>query len=203
MSKQKGMTPEDRSKLYACEERIEKHLATAKKADKANLYIGQDLAIIRERKLFRATHKTFEDYCTKKWGISKSYAYRLMAWAKKYEENGASGTKPPESEYEARKRRRTEELMDKANPTEGEGAADPATALADATPEEQLDQINQAEEEAVAEAAARDTEDGTKAWLDAAERHTIALRKLARQRVGTEATDYHCDAILEIFRAAA
>lgn len=36
------------------------------------------LSAIHERKLHRATHGTFEEYCREKWGMSASRAYRLM-----------------------------------------------------------------------------------------------------------------------------
>jgi hypothetical protein len=40
--------------------------------------VGQALIEIRDRKLYRQTHKTFEAYCKEKWKISKPAAYRLL-----------------------------------------------------------------------------------------------------------------------------
>lgn len=34
---------------------------------------------IRESRLYRSTHGTFEEYCVQKWQLSKSHANRLVA----------------------------------------------------------------------------------------------------------------------------
>jgi len=34
---------------------------------------------IRDSKLYRETHSTFEEYCKERWGFTRSYAYRLIA----------------------------------------------------------------------------------------------------------------------------
>ncbi|WP_199755809.1 hypothetical protein [Chroococcidiopsis cubana] len=39
---------------------------------------GQALAEIRDRKLFRSTHRTFEDYCQKKYGFTRRHADYLI-----------------------------------------------------------------------------------------------------------------------------
>jgi hypothetical protein len=43
--------------------------------------VGHALAEIRERRLYRATHKTFEDYCREKWGFSRQRGQQLIAAA--------------------------------------------------------------------------------------------------------------------------
>lgn len=40
--------------------------------------VGMALAAIREKKLYRSTHPTFEDYCRDRWGMSKSHANRYI-----------------------------------------------------------------------------------------------------------------------------
>ena len=40
--------------------------------------VGNALAIIRDEKLYRERHKTFEAYCGEKWNFGKAYAYRLI-----------------------------------------------------------------------------------------------------------------------------
>jgi hypothetical protein len=40
--------------------------------------VGQALADIRDGRLYRADHATFEDYCSDRWGIGKSRAYQLI-----------------------------------------------------------------------------------------------------------------------------
>lgn len=43
------------------------------------LEVGQALAEIRDRRLYRETHKTFERYCKDVWDLSKSNAYYQIA----------------------------------------------------------------------------------------------------------------------------
>lgn len=43
--------------------------------------VGNALAEIRDNRLYRATHRTFEEYCRERWGIKRSHAKRLMASA--------------------------------------------------------------------------------------------------------------------------
>lgn len=40
--------------------------------------VGGALSIIRDDRLYRKTHKTFEDYCQDRWGISRVHAHRLI-----------------------------------------------------------------------------------------------------------------------------
>lgn len=39
--------------------------------------VGQALAAIRDERLYRATHGTFEDYCRERWQMDRTYAHRL------------------------------------------------------------------------------------------------------------------------------
>ncbi|MEI6279066.1 MAG: hypothetical protein WCO94_11945 [Verrucomicrobiota bacterium] len=43
--------------------------------------VGNALLEIRDRKLYRIEHGTFEDYCRSKWNIDRTYAHRLMSGA--------------------------------------------------------------------------------------------------------------------------
>lgn len=43
--------------------------------------VGEALATIRNEKLYRQSHKTFEDYCNERWNFSRSYASRLIGAA--------------------------------------------------------------------------------------------------------------------------
>ena len=47
--------------------------------------VGRALGEIRERKLYRQTHSTFEDYCRGKWEMSRSRAHRLIDAARTVE----------------------------------------------------------------------------------------------------------------------
>jgi len=61
----------EKNDLQYHEQRIERGLATF-------IEVGESLWKIRENKLYRQTHKTFEDYCKERWGISKTHANRLI-----------------------------------------------------------------------------------------------------------------------------
>jgi hypothetical protein len=45
--------------------------------------VGAALLRIREGRLFRATHSTFQSYCRERWGISRSYAWRVIGAAER------------------------------------------------------------------------------------------------------------------------
>ena len=40
--------------------------------------MGESLAAIRDARLYRQTHDTFEAYCKERWGWSKQHAYQLI-----------------------------------------------------------------------------------------------------------------------------
>lgn len=40
--------------------------------------VGEALSDIRDARLYRATHSTFESYCAEKWKMTRSNAFRLM-----------------------------------------------------------------------------------------------------------------------------
>lgn len=46
---------------------------------KAWIEVGEALSEIREKRLYRATHKTFEDYCRDRWDMSRQAASRMIA----------------------------------------------------------------------------------------------------------------------------
>jgi hypothetical protein len=43
--------------------------------------VGRALMTIRDKRLYRQTHRTFQSYCLEKWEFGRSYAYRLIASA--------------------------------------------------------------------------------------------------------------------------
>lgn len=63
------------ARLKQCEKAIEKGLGTF-------VEVGQALLDIRDGKLYRASHKTFDAYCKERWDIGKSHAYRLIEGAR-------------------------------------------------------------------------------------------------------------------------
>jgi hypothetical protein len=73
MKKQKSeFSPSDLTTLKRCERVI-------KQGRKQFLAVGKALATIREKRLYRIKgFNTFEDYCQKKWNITRQYANRLV-----------------------------------------------------------------------------------------------------------------------------
>lgn len=66
-----SLTELELSDLARCELIIERGLSTF-------IGVGNALAEIRNRRLYRATHKTFEDYCREHWQLSRIHAYRMI-----------------------------------------------------------------------------------------------------------------------------
>lgn len=63
------------SRLDQLEHVIERGLATF-------VEVGEALLAIRDERLYRETHATFEDYCRDRWGMTAPRAYQLMDAAK-------------------------------------------------------------------------------------------------------------------------
>lgn len=40
--------------------------------------VGSALMEIRNSRLYRASHATFEDYCRQRWGMSRIHAHRMI-----------------------------------------------------------------------------------------------------------------------------
>jgi hypothetical protein len=69
------LTGEEARKLASLEEVIESGVSTFRK-------IGLALLEIRDTRLYRATHATFDDYLVARWGIHRSHAHRMIEAAK-------------------------------------------------------------------------------------------------------------------------
>jgi hypothetical protein len=65
------LTERETDQLTRCEAVIQEGMETFWK-------VGTALSNIRDSRLYRRTHRTFEDYCQERWDIKKSSAYRLM-----------------------------------------------------------------------------------------------------------------------------
>lgn len=61
----------EQARLETCERRIERGLQTF-------VDVGEALLTIRDDRLYRATHGTFEAYCEERWGITVRHGQRLM-----------------------------------------------------------------------------------------------------------------------------
>lgn len=66
-----GLTPSESYALHAHEQVIERGLATFHE-------VGAALLAIRDGRLYRATHKTFEDYCQARWSMTHRRADQLI-----------------------------------------------------------------------------------------------------------------------------
>ena len=73
------------------------------KGKKTFIEVGEALAEIRDFKLYRIEHKTFEDYCVKKWNFTRMHASRLIAGAEVCNQLVTVGAQAlPETESQAR-----------------------------------------------------------------------------------------------------
>src|ERR1041385_3786569 len=68
------LSPSEQTEMNRCEETIAKGWHTF-------VEVGKALAIIRDHRLYRTEHSTFETYCRLKWQFGRAYAYRLITAA--------------------------------------------------------------------------------------------------------------------------
>jgi hypothetical protein len=68
------LTDIEQNRLQHEEAVIERGLATF-------VQVGRALAAIRDQRLYRATHGTFEAYCDERWNLSRPRAYELISAA--------------------------------------------------------------------------------------------------------------------------
>lgn len=88
---------------------LAEHEAVIERGIKTFYEVGTALADIRNRKLYRADHGTFEDYCQQRWQMSRSYAYRMIDAAEVVESVSPMGDIAPSSERQARELARVPE----------------------------------------------------------------------------------------------
>lgn len=69
------------------------------------LAVGDALRQIKEEKLWRHTHRTFEEYCEERWSFSSNYARRLL------KARDVMGVLPPETEVLPENERQARALM--------------------------------------------------------------------------------------------
>ena len=65
------LSAEERENLAQCEAVVQRGLQTF-------LDVGQALLSIRDGRLYRGTHDTFETYCRERWGMARQRAYQLI-----------------------------------------------------------------------------------------------------------------------------
>lgn len=86
----------EKQDLKECESILEAGLSTF-------FEVGNALLRVREQRLNRCTHTTFSEYCRERWGISRSYAWRVLGAAERLKLLPAAHTVPkPENEFQIR-----------------------------------------------------------------------------------------------------
>lgn len=93
--RQATLTATDRKSLTQLEWMIEKYIA-------GFVEVGNALLAIRDGRLYRETHSTFELYCKERWEFQKAYAYRLIASAQVVKQLSPIGDVLPATESQAR-----------------------------------------------------------------------------------------------------
>jgi len=88
------ITPEESVRLCELERVIQKGKDTF-------VEVGNALSEIRDSRIYRATFKTFEEYCQKRWDMGRDYAERLISSASVVSNLPTDGGKPT-SEWQAR-----------------------------------------------------------------------------------------------------
>jgi hypothetical protein len=88
------LTPSESSRLTELEQVIEAGMKTFAE-------VGTALWAIRDGRLYRASHATFESYCREKWGFARNYANKMIAAA---EVVGRLGTIVPKPSTERQAR---------------------------------------------------------------------------------------------------
>lgn len=68
---QTGLAAPEQAELQALEQVVSSGLAKF-------IEVGNALARIREARLYRASHATFEEYCRERWHLDKRYANRII-----------------------------------------------------------------------------------------------------------------------------
>lgn len=89
------LNPAAQVALVSCEQRIGRGLKTF-------IDVGQALAEIRDSRLYKGTHDTFEDYCRERWGFSRQRAQQFTAAAELASTIVVTGLPSPTNEGQAR-----------------------------------------------------------------------------------------------------
>ncbi len=97
MATDRQLDPRESIDLSKCEAVIGRHL-------RSFVEVGKALARIRDGKLYRATHQTFEAYCREKWSLSRPHSYQLITAARVVTEMSSREdiSRIPENEKQAR-----------------------------------------------------------------------------------------------------
>lgn len=90
-----ALTEPEQQQLSVLEDTIHRGLETF-------VQVGSAFAVIRDGRLYRATHRTFEDYCRDRWEMARQQANRLIAAAEAVRNLEPIGSILPTSESQVR-----------------------------------------------------------------------------------------------------
>lgn len=172
---------------------LKRHEQTIEEGKKTFVEVGNALAAIRDEKLYRETHKTFEAYTKDRWGYAKSRVYQLIEAAGVVstivdESNGKPDSDfaviKPANEAQARilkdvpKEERAEVLQEAAERNDGKPtAAAIREVIAEREEEAEAEEVTDSNGEAVPEKLVATFEDGKE--FDALARELAAIEKRA------------------------
>ncbi len=165
--------------------------------------VGKAIMEIQRRRLYRATHPTFEAYCADRWDFGRQYAYRLIAAADVVEALSPNGRQPT-SERQVRP-------LVGLTPADQRSVWNAGTANGDRPTAARMEELagnlllgkSPAEKVALVRAGAQRYRDGN-ARDDAAERVAIIgrlCRRLARLHAGIPGVAARADRALEAYLA--
>ena len=89
------LTQQERETLVTCEETITANIHTF-------IAVGQALRVIRDGRLYRETHQTFERYCRDRWDFTRTHGYRLIGATETMEVLSPIGGALPTAETQVR-----------------------------------------------------------------------------------------------------
>jgi hypothetical protein len=90
------LTPKERDQLKECEHTIQSGMGIF-------FEVGRALLVIRDGRLYRRTHSSFEAYCHDRWGFGRSYASRVIGAAERLRLLPADcGVRKPTNEFQIR-----------------------------------------------------------------------------------------------------
>lgn len=134
------VTQKEAESLAECEALIERGMKTF-------VQVGEALAAIRDARLYRESHDSFESYCRERWGWSKQHAYRLIECAPMAKSNPQVTSINQARELSKVAPERRQEVIERA--TEATGGKLTAKAITEAAqlPAEVLEIADEAEPE--------------------------------------------------------
>ena len=95
LSKMEILNIDERNELERCEVVIKQGLDTF-------VEVGQALLTIRDKRLYRASFRTFEEYCNQRWSMGRAYVNRIIAAADVVANLAPIGAILPQIESQAR-----------------------------------------------------------------------------------------------------